>query len=192
MCLIDTSLLTAMPRVMKRPAGKQLVSAGASNKPSASKVMKRPSSKRLAVAGVMKKPSASKVAAASNAESSANTRSSSGIVLASSLEQALAHANQQSWMNDTSYDVNDIPSPFAVAVAHRFQFRGLLPSNVDPHRVQSLLNEAEAEFAHAHHMLDVDNCRTHHILKYMSDKLQSSFGSVCDWMNELRFIYTSC
>ena len=163
------------------------------------RVMKRPSAKQLVVAAVRKNTLADNGAAATKADCSANTRPSSGMVqkkpacaVATSLYNALAPPKQQSWLTATSDDVNVVPSKFAVAVADRWQFKGILTKDITPWHIQSLFDEAEDDFLHAHHMLDVDSGRTHHILKYMSDKVQSAFGSACDWMAELRFIYTSC
>ena len=163
-----------------------------------SRVMNTPCANQIVVSKVGK-PCAGHVVGGVKSEASLKKRPSASVVkqkpscsTSSSMSYGLSEANRQSWLDDVVIDINVVPSLFATAVSQRLQFRGILPSEITAYRVQSLLNEAEDDYAHAHHMLDIGNGHAHHILQYMSQNFQSSFGSVCDWMMELRFIYISC
>ena len=157
---------------------------------------KKPSAKQPVVAGVRKKLSAKQRVVAVEAGGPVKKRPSCSIVMkkpacstSCSLSQALADVKHQSWLHDA--DVNVLSSQFAASVSQRLDALGILSSKITPHHVQSLLYEAEDDYAdaHAHHI--ANGHAHHHILQYMSDRFQSSFGSVCNWMAELRFIYSS-
>jgi hypothetical protein len=91
-----------------------------------------------------------------------------------------------SWLNASDRTV--LPSPFSYAVAKHFNSHGL---QINGLHVQSLLEEAEDDLS-----MRVDTGAsdgTEHLLKYMADRFAWSFDWFrCNWLRELRFVYSQC
>ena len=155
-------------------------------------VAKKTAAKRNATSVVTKKPACRTSGKRKKRPSASIVRKRPSASTSCSSSHDPVYVHRHSWLADDVNDDQVEPSNFAIALAVHLNGLHIVPQHVTPHNAQSLLYEAEDDYAHAHHMLNIDSGHARHLLDYMSRALQLAFGSVGNWMNELRFVYNNC
>ena len=138
-------------------------------------VAKKPSVKQNVAVVAKKKPSGHEALPCNKRPSSVSVMNHQSSSTSCSSADERVDVQPHWWLAEDVNSRTVEPSSFAIAVSAHLN--GICSSSpqINPHRVQSLLYEAEDDYAHAHHMLNIDNCRANHVLQYMTHALQSSF-----------------